>query len=301
MLKKIFLILIIFFGFLQLTCEAKSQYSNVLSKMEKSMFNMVYDKQSDELRLNRIEENVYGSTSHAQISQRINKLSKDLSVEVIGQEIVPKKDSFLRDNEIITDDNNADMDFSVVNNLEKKVFQYEFKTIDVNNRLSALESQVLKRCYLQDDLNTRINRLKCVVFYNKIPDEKIVTKIVPNLRQKAIIASDAKEETPAINIILREEKMSDDSKIKLVTLEKTLFNKSFSDENNSTRLTRLETSILKSTFPGEENESRLIRIESVREAQKSEKKYKSNHASKYTATSIQVGTMLLMLLPFLLL
>lgn len=125
------LLLLIFFLFLfQITCEAKNSNSDVLSKIAKSLFNMNYNSQSEDIRLKRIEENVYGATSKSSINVRVNKLSKDLSTDLIGQEIKPKRDSFLEGDEIIVKQPNEDMDFSIVNKLKKKVFRYEFKTID---------------------------------------------------------------------------------------------------------------------------------------------------------------------------
>lgn len=87
---KYILFLIFTLIILQTTCEAKSQYSDTLSKIENALFNMDYNSQDDDVRLKRIEENIYGSSSTKPISLRINKLSKDLSADVIGQEIKPK-------------------------------------------------------------------------------------------------------------------------------------------------------------------------------------------------------------------
>lgn len=290
---------------MQMSCEAKSQYSDELSKMEKSIFNLSYEQQNDEKRLDRIEENVYGAVSTKTAEVRINRLKKDISTDLIGQEIKPKKDSFLKENEIIvqkpTEDMAEDMNFSIVNDLERKVFEYEFKTLDINHRLSALENQVLKKCYSQDDLVTRINRLKDAVFYNKPkPDTSKITS--SKLRAKAEITrinelTDEKE-------ILTEENtefvfnLSPSSKTKLCSLERKEFNKEFINESNSMRLTRLERKMFNSDFCDDENENRLKRISDYKEAQGSIKNYK--RSSKYVSTAIQAGTILLILMPFLL-
>lgn len=300
---KIQLLFFIFvFLFLQIKCEAQSQYSDTLSKIEKSLFNMNYNSQSEETRLKRIEETVYGAVSTKPISLRINKLSKDLSADLIGKEIKPKKDSFLEDDEIITEQHVEDMDFSVVNNLEKKVFQYEFKTLDISHRLSILEGQVFKKSYLTDDLSTRISRLNDAVIYNKFPiagDKGIVQNLSPS--QKLITLENKSEQKLILipNSIDKQEQVLS-PKIKLVSFETSIFKTSFPNDKNSDRLARLEAKVFSSTFPDDDEQTRLNRIEGAYQAKDSLKKYNSNRASQRTATAIQMGTIILMLLPLLL-
>lgn len=284
---RYWLFILIIFLLLQNYCKAQSQYCNKLSEIEKALFNFDYINQSDDVRLNRIETSVYGKSSlilTRPVPSRINRLSKDLSADVIGQEIKPKKDSFLNDNEIITDKKAEDMDFSLVNNLEKKVFKYEFKKIDIGHRLSALEGQVFKKDYSSDDLSTRINRLKSAVMYNEFPAEEI------GLVQKA---PSCKKEN------LQEMKKDFDLNNKLVSLEKSLFTKSFTDEKNTIRLARLEKNILHSTFDDDE-QTRIDRIESAYKAKDSMMKYKANKSSKRISTAIELGTLILIFLPLLL-
>lgn len=280
----------------------KSKYAVELSKMEKSIFNMTYDQQTDDIRLKRIEENIYGSTSTKPIEIRISRLSKDLSTNLIGHEIKPKRDSFLADDEIIMEKPNEDMNFSIVNNLEKKVFQHEFKALDIANRLSALEVQVFKKCYSTDDVSTRINRLQGAVFYNRILAEGDKIEPMPKLCKSPLIIEKAKEDkiNPATNFSLKEQKMDSDSHIRLVSLEKALFSKVFSKERNSDRLARLETSVFQSTFPEDDSETRLHRIEGAQDAQRSIKKYKDNKAYKQVTTAVEIGTIILLILPLLL-
>ncbi len=287
---------------LQISCKANSQYWDNLSKIEKLLFNMDYSNQSEEKRLKRIEENVYGTTSTKPISLRLEKLSKDLSAELIGQEIKPKKDSFLNDDEIIAKQPNEDMDFSLINTLEKKVFRYEFKTVDINHRLSALEGQVFKNNYSVDDLSTRINRLNNAVMYNKFPvadDKIIVQNSYP--KQKLITLENKSEQKliPISNSIEKQEQVLD-PRIKLVSFETSIFKTAYPNEKNSDRLARLETKVFNSTFPDDDEQTRLNRIGSANQAKGSIKKYSSNRASQRTATAIQIGTILLMIIPFLL-
>lgn len=282
-----------------MVCEAKSQYSGELSKIETSLFNMEYNNQNDEIRLKRIEENVYGSSSNKPVLLRINKLSQDLSADLIGKEIKPKKDSFLNDDEIITEKRIEDMDFSIVNNLEKKVFQYEFKTLDLSHRLTSLEWRAFNKTYLADDLSTRINRLNNAIMYNKFPveDNKIVQ--ISTSQQKLIILENKSEQKliSIPNSIDKNEQVLD-PRFKLVGFEKSVFKNSYPNDKNSDRLARLEMKIFNSTFENDDEQTRLNRIEGANQAKGSIKKY--NKFSKYVSTAIQAGTILLILVPFLL-
>ncbi len=301
MLKRTFILMFVLITF-QSICKAQDCYIHKLSKIEGNIFNIEYNKQNVNTRLKRIEENIYGLAKTGTIENRINRLSKDLSIDVIEQKIEPKKDSFLSDDEIITEKpvEDKDMDFSVVNDLEKKVFQYEFKTLNVSNRLSALESQVFKKCYLKDDINTRISRLKEAVYYKKLAEEENKTTIKQNLGEKKLNTEESQKISNCVNIIQNNEKMGIDSNIKIVSLEKALFNASFPKESHSKRLARIETKIFQTDFIDEDNETRLNRVLSAKEAQNSIKKYRSNKGSQHVATAIELGTILLIFLPLLL-
>ena len=165
-------ILVFIFALLLLgvRCDAQSQYTAVLTKMETSLFGVTYGTQNDDVRLKRIEENVYGNASSSSISQRVNKLSKDLSADLIGQEIKPKKDTFAEDEDnkketIPKADSN--INYPAVDSLEKSVFNKEFKTTDINQRLSNLEQNVFKKTYA-DDLSSRVDRLKQAVMPQRV-------------------------------------------------------------------------------------------------------------------------------------
>jgi len=269
---------------LPLGAEAKSQSADVLVKIENSLFNIDYGKQSDETRLGRIEKTVYGICLEGSSTVRLDRLSKDLSADLIGHEIKPTKDTFLEDDETIAKAE-QDMNFTLVNNLEKKVFHYEFKTVDINLRLSALEGQVFKDNYSVDDLNTRIIRLQDAVLYKKFPvaDTKIVK--VPISQQQIILVENIKDIDP---------------NIQLISLEKSILKTSYPSSKTTDRLAKLESKVFNSTFADDDEPTRLNRIEGAYQAKGSAKKYSGNRTSQRAATAIQMGTILLMIIPFLL-
>lgn len=151
-------------------CLAISQYSTTLTKIEKSLFGTDYVSQTDEQRLKRIEDTVYGSTSSQSVPVRIDKLSKDLSADQIGHEIKPKSDTFASDSDSIKEDTpkaDSSVNYPAVDNLEQNVFHKMFKSNDINQRLANLEQKVFQKTY-SDDLNSRMDRLKNTVMPEKV-------------------------------------------------------------------------------------------------------------------------------------
>ena len=68
-MKKIILILVLLSGI----CFASPQAST-LGKIENSLYGFQYDVDSDELRIQRIENTVYGKTQSGDFTKRLNKL-----------------------------------------------------------------------------------------------------------------------------------------------------------------------------------------------------------------------------------
>lgn len=72
-----------------------------LDKIEESLYGFSYSNDSDTARVERIEQKVYGKTSAGQLQARIAKLKKDMSADLIGQEIEPREDTFMTDEDSI--------------------------------------------------------------------------------------------------------------------------------------------------------------------------------------------------------
>lgn len=320
-----------------LKASAQTQFSATLTKMEKSLFGVDYDSQSDDARLKRIEDVVYGKDSTGPTQQRVNKLSKDLSADLIGQEIKPKKDSFededagYKEQPLKADKN---VNYPIVDSLEKKVFQKQFKGTDINQRLANLEQNVFKKTY-NDDLSSRVDRLKMAVMPQKMArnedNQDDEDSYVPNNMASDNTTGSASPlgdddysdyspplshglahglnnqvpdfTTPSYNnqnSVLdgyQDEAMgSSDIMIPLAALEKSVLKKSFPNDTVSNRLTRLELLEFNSTFADDDAQTRLDRVSSAHQAKKTSKKYDSNRLSQHMSTAVQVGAILLMIL-----
>lgn len=287
-------------------CFAQSQFSPVLTKMETSLFGMDYGTQSDDARLKRIEEAVYGTAFTNPAAKRVEKLKTDLAVDVMEQKIKPKRDSLEEeDGSPIEKMPKADssVNYPIVNELEQRVFKKEFKTNEVNQRLSNLEQNVFKKTY-NDDLNARVDRLKAAV----MPEKTFVAQEDDNSQyyfdsQDDVSADSLKSDgdfagVPSYNqnnSVLDEYPSESNITVPLSALEKKMLRKSFPDDTVSNRLTRLELDVFKSTFPDDDEQTRLGRIAGAYQAKKTSHKYDSNKFAQHAATAMQIGAILLMI------
>lgn len=310
MLKRFgILIYIAVFLFLGIECEAQSQFSPILTKMEKSLFGIDYSSQNDDVRLKRIEEIVYGSVSSNSVPQRVSKLSKDLSADLLGQEIKPKRDTFTEDDSAPKEaipKADSSVNYPIVNEMEKKIFNKEFRAVDINQRLASLEKNVFKKTY-NDDLNSRVERLKFAILparsasnFNDDEDEDnsyatdTITSQTPQLQDDSY-----NSQIPNYNShssVLDNYQGDTDIVVPLAALEKKVLKKSFPDDTVSNRLTRLELNVFNSTFTDDDEQTRFDRVASAYQAKKTSKKYDSNKFAQHTAAAMQVGAILLMIL-----
>lgn len=317
---KQFGILIILFIFLSLgsACNAQSQFSDTLTRMEKSLFGVDYTNQSDDARIKRLEETVYGTASSSPMQQRFNKLLVDMSADLIGKEIKPKKDSFTEDEDAYKEEipkADSSVNYPAVDNLEKTVFNKSFKTTEINQRLANLEQNVFKKTY-NDDLNSRVERLKQAVMPQRVANNEDAddynsanSDMIPQNSQfqDDTYGADSDDgqttgygaQTPnynSKNSVLDDYQSDSDILIPLGALEKKVLKKNYPDDTVSNRLLRMELKVFKSTFTEDDEQTRLDRVASAYQAQKTSKKYDSNKFSQHAAAAMQVGAILLMIL-----
>lgn len=322
-MKRLGIFIFIFVNLLLgIKCQAQSQFSDTLTRMEKSLFGVDYSTQSDDARIKRIEESVYGATSSNPIQQRFNKLSKDLSADLIGQEIKPKTDTFADDSDnekefIPKADSN--INYPTVDNLEKTVFNKVFKNNDINKRLSNLEQNVFKKTY-NDDLNSRVDRLKMAIMpensnlLSSNSDEESDNLYTPDdvedqlskaesyhnkLKNSGGNPSGFGANIPSYNqnnSVLDDYNSNADLDVAIGALEKKVLKKNFPNDTISNRLLRMEVKIFNSTFSDDDEQTRFDRIASAYQAKKTSSKYDDNKFSQHAAAAMQIGAFLLMIL-----
>lgn len=296
------LLLIICFC-LSINIAVASQYSSLLDKLENNIFGFTY-MDSDETRLTRLEQSIYGEgKSGKTIQERVAALDKDMSAESIGQEISPKEDTFMEDESEIYDKiasqkntqppKGANVDYPSINELEKEVFNTENKNKDITERLSALEKKTFGQSYENDPFASRVERLQ----------DKIKPKSLAKLQ------NDYDDVIPLDGSYKLDEYMPPDfdygsynarhtppAKINLASVEKSIFKKSFNNDSMDNRLSRLESTMFGTTFEDDEQQQRINRIASAYQATKTAGKYDSNKFTQNMAAATQIGMLILMIL-----
>ncbi len=288
---------------------AASQYSAVLDKLENSLYGFTYTTSDDASRLSRIEESVYGqSRPNKSINERIASLNKDMSAEQIGNEITPKEDTFAEEQDSYKDTiaqekmppAGANVDYPSINELERKVFNQEFKNQDLNSRLANLEKKSLGQTYDNDPFSSRVERLQAKLKPESFMDNNIAQSSNDYYDGNSIPLdknySLDEYQPPEFDYDAYNARNIKPEKVNIASVEKSIFKKSFNGDSIDNRLSRLESTMFGTTFNSDTQEDRLNRISSAYKAQKTASRYDSNKFSQNMATAMQIGTILLMIL-----
>lgn len=314
--------LIIFLALIFTTSSAfgASSNSQVLDKIENSIFGFTYSKDAEQTRVERLEENIYGQKSSGALQNRISKLKKDMSAELIGQEITPTEDSFREPEDTIVYEKepveSSKIDYPVINDLEKQVFKKEFKDQNIKNRLSNLETKTFGKTYDNEDLSTRVDRLKADIQPRSFMDNKMAKQendfyggdIDPMAQNYHLDSYDPYNSTDIYDTFNSRQNYGYDDfgsstnvfkpakQLNISTIEKTLYKTKYENEPMASRLSRIESSIFGSVFAQDPESERIARISSAINAQKSAKRYDNNKFGQNMATAFQIGTLILMVL-----
>ena len=293
---------IIFINLLFAPCTFAASNTEILNKIENSLFGFEYNNEDEASRVNRIEENVYGTVSNGDINKRIAKLNKDLGAELYGQEIEPCEDTLAREEEEkeVLSSEDPNIDYPVINELEKSVFNKEFKNMKVKDRLAQLEKKVFTKDYAADDLSTRVDRLREQVRPQGL--EQQLANAVDTYHTEGYYPPPI--DYDGMTIGGTSSSYDSDSysfpmagrKVNLSTVENALYHQNFKNEPMSNRLARLEQSMFGESFEEQDEKTRIGRISSAFNAQKSASKYDSNRFAQNMSTAMQIGTMILMIL-----
>ena len=281
--------------------------NEILSKIENHLFGFEYTNENETTRVNRIEENVYGTTSSKHsLQQRISKLDKDMGSELYGQEIEPCEDTFaqIEDEQEVLSSESTNIDYPVINELEKSVFNQEYKNLGIKDRLSQLENKVFGKNFPNNDLSSRVDKLreqiKPTTLESTIADNQNAFNISgyypPPINYDGMTIGSNSYSYSSDYYNNPNSIISSNKKINLSTVENALYSQNFKNDNLENRLARVEQSMFGQTFNTEDENKRINRISSAFNAQKSANKYDSNKFTQNMSTAMQIGTMILMLL-----
>lgn len=306
-MKKIILLVLIAMIWGQVSF-AQSQFSPMISRIEMSVIGIDYSSQTDAARLDRIEKEVYGTTSSDQVSARLEKLKKDLSADLIGKEISPTEDTFA-DQPLKAD---SSVSYPIVDKMEMQIFSRDYKNLEINQRVANLEQKVLKKSYADDNLNSRVERLKGKLMPETVATSKPSYSMEPSDFYSENFPSDENYFTPKQNektlaqdynknpSVLDNVPNTSDFRSDLSNLEQSLFKKSYANEPANTRIARVEQKLFGTTFDSEDTSSRVYRAKSASRAQASSGGYDNNKITKHLNTALQLLPIVIMILAFVL-
>jgi len=298
------------------TVQAQSSIQATLGKIEESLYGFKYDNENDLIRLSRLENTVYGQTSTKSQTERLAKLSKDVSANSIGKEIEPVEDTFAENQDYIIEEEpvaTSDVSYPAVDEMEKQVFKQTYSKQDIKTRLSNLEKKTFNKTFT-DDLSTRVDRLKAEIKPKSLMDNRVAQSsnefyddYVPPLQSDFYLnkytAPNQFDYEAYNDMNNRRGEMYDNNysaaqpkKASLTTIEKKLLKQNYASDTTENRLSRIENYMFGTEFSSDDTQTRIDRISSAYQAQKSAGKYDSNKFSQNVGTALQIGTLILMVL-----
>lgn len=298
-------------------------YSALITPIENSFYGVDYAEEKDEVRLQRLEETVYGKAKTGDIKIRLNKLREDISADMIGKEIEARPDTFADDSpktaysDSYTDrqtpkeptvyKEDSSVSYPVVDTMEQIVFKKEYKNSDINNRLTKLEQEVYKQIYPSDDLYTRVDRLKKSLL---IEEDKYLANYQDVFSDDNPTYQDFEDYQPNYNRNYNTQQYysydnngsnyNNNKKLSLDDIEKSVLKKRYKNDDVNTRLSRIENKLFQTDFQEDDESTRLNRISMAHTAQKTSNAYKGAGLQEKMATVMQIGMTVLMILAMVL-
>lgn len=304
MLKKLLVVFILFSG---LHSFGANSVSTTLSKLEDATFGVEYSSEKPESRLNRLEKNIYGKTKTGNIQTRLSAINKDIAGDVIGQEIAPSADTFMNEDDIVKSDGTEN--YPIIDEIEQKLFMRSTPEKSLHSRIVGIEKKMFNKTYETDDYYTRMERIKAE-YYNQNPP------IAQNNYSDYSYGSDytAYNDTePDIDSYYTSpharnfdrnstpfSTYSPKDEYELAALEEKILHNSYPNESVNERLSRLENKVFETDFFYDDAKIRIDRLASASKAKKSSHRYDNNKFYSKLNTAMTIGSMLLMVLAFVL-
>lgn len=299
--KLIIYLLILISLFFPVQAHSISTIEASIAKIENNLFGYDYSKDSSTKRLERLEKTIYGKISSGDINKRLKKLSDDIAADVIGLEIPPVKDTYLAEEQAKEDSN---VDYPIVNEIEKKLFNTTYKNRDFHTRIVTIEKKLFGKVYDVDDYATRMDRIKEKMY----PESSLASKKDNNYGD---FGNGSYYNDDMINSMdlsgLSRSRFGNPFGQKNYTRKYANYGNTFDDyesvqtpSNLNDELAQMEYEMFGTEFSNESTQKRLKRLNSVNKAKKSSQKYDSQKFSQHMSTAMEIGAMILMVLAMIL-
>lgn len=276
-LKKFLLIILVMtaLAFCSNACFADTPIQTQLSKIENEIWGFDYHDESDAVRIERVEKQVFGvANPKLTPEKRVDKITKSLGLETYEEARSSLSDLY------VMEQAGAGAEYPQIDQLEGAILGSVYKDENIYKRLERLEKKVFG-AKQEGELAQRTEALK------KHSLATTSTNNAPFYTQK-----------DSNNYGYNTE--GEDVKLQLAALENMIFATDFSQEPVPLRLNRLENKIFQRNFLDDEIQTRVSRIQAAATANKTAKYYDSNKFQKFAATGLQAASFLLMILAFIL-
>ncbi len=297
--------------------QAEESIGEQLTKIESSLWDLNYQNETNEVRLKRIENEVFGTTnSKSSIQDRINKLNTALGLESLAEAKAPASELYM--------DENPNVNYPVVDMLEMQLLGQNYKKENIYKRLERLEGKVFGNAQ-KGDLAQRTDNLKAKIAISRpsssLPSYQTGEYYQPQTQggqgaQEYSFGDDFTEDDVIAksrsDAQKRNRKAQNDNysydygyggsdvSLQIAGLENSLFGQTYSYDPMAVRLNRLERRIFQRDFASDDEYSRISRLQAASTAKKTAKYYDNNKFQKFASTGMQLGTFVLMILALLL-
>lgn len=314
---SLFMFLILFTGAGFSTVQAEEAIGEQLTKIETSLWDLNYQNETNEVRLKRIENEVFGTTNtKGSIQERINKLNTALGLESLAEAKAPVSELYK--------DEDSGINYPVVDMLEAQLLGQSYKKENIYKRLERLEGKVFGSTQ-KGDLAQRTDNLKAKIAVSRpsstLPSYQTGEYYRPmdngysnapeysygNGYTEDDVIAKSRSDAQKRNRRQQDNNYSydygyggSDASLQIAGLENSLFGQTYSYDPMAVRLNRLERRIFQRDFSSDDEYSRIERLHAAATAKKTAKYYDNNKFQKFAATGMQIGSFVLMILALLL-
>ncbi len=298
-------LLSIFFILVYISCGvpvslAAPAQTAAISKIENNIYGFEYKKDSTQKRVERLEQTVYGKISSGDLNKRLKKLSEDISADVIGLEIDPVEDTFAEADKVAED---SSVNYPVVDEIEKKIFNTTHKDRDFHTRIVTIEKKLFGKVYDVDDYSTRMDRIKAEVMPESVDTDRFAHEYRDN-RDNSLSSNDiggtgfSRFSMPfgQKNYTRPYANYGDE----FTTGSAAPMPSQSMQPNLNDELAQMEYEMFGTEFSNEDTAQRIKRLNSVNKAKKSSHRYDSNKFQQRMSTAMEIGAMILMILAMVL-
>lgn len=272
-IKFLIICFVFLFGCFNLVL-ADTPIQDQLTKIEKELWGFSYSDQTDAIRLERIEKQVFGVVNlKVPTDKRIDKISKSLGIETYKEAKSSLSDLYAQER------TGEGVQYPQIDQLESTLLGATYKNENIYKRLERLEKKVFGAVQ-SGDLDKRTEALKN---HTRVADEYKKEQQAPN--RKSDYSYNSNDE---------------DIRIQLSVIENMVFGMDFSQEPNPLRLNRLENRIFQRGFMDDDDATRVARLQAAANAKRTAKYYDNNKFQKFTSTGLQAASFILMILALIL-